>query len=221
MGRGGQQQKDYGKTKGLALTRKAIVIAGILQTILYCITAVVTSIRFGTESGKIVRGFSHGNGNVLYNFPPDNYPISILSTLLVVCIILDYPVVQYPAIEGILSIVPQTAPHFLGDGTRAQRFYNWFPFSRHVLSFIFAIVCFTLVLFVKDLEDLFGLCGSLGISVYCYLLPGILLVRMGITRNRKHIPRMVFGAFSVAVGLTVLIGSTFFILQGLFNKSDS
>jgi hypothetical protein len=184
----------------------AVLFSGCLQTAIYTSVGVVASITFGTSAGHIVHGHANGNGNILYNFPNHNYPITFLCLCLVVVIVLDYPVIQFPAVEAVLRMLPKER------GPCCPSCSSWFGFSaRHIVSLCFASIVLAMVVFVPRLEDLFGLCGSLGISGYCYVVPGIVIASK--SRDNKSHVGMLFGGFVVVLGVGVFIASTCFVVK--------
>ncbi|KAL1515744.1 hypothetical protein AB1Y20_002360 [Prymnesium parvum] len=188
--------------RGAAQMRRAVLVAGALQTALYTIVATAAALAFGEEAGATVHGTRQANGNVLYNFAPNDYLITSLSFLLVVVIVLDYPIIQFPAVDAARHLLPRAigeAPHLQLGATVA-----------------FAAAVLALDLFIPDLSDLFGLCGSLGISGYCYIIPGGVIARLGHTRGLQ-----LFGALTCVVGVFILVASTYFIMQHITTNSSS
>lgn len=83
-------------------------------------------------------------------------------------------------------------------------------YARHILSILFGLVILVVDIVVPDLPDVFGLCGALGMSNFCYIVPGFVVLRAG-----QGMVARAIGAFSVMVGLFMLIVSTFFIIKGI------
>lgn len=172
--------------------RRSLLWSSVMVLVMYLLVAGTTIIAFGNAAGQTKVG--NGYGNVLYNFPPDNYPITILCFLLVVVIVLDYPIINFPLV---------------GIFLRMKRFgLESKPFARHFLSLAFMLVVLLIDMLVPDLDDVFGLCGSLGLSVSCFVLPGLVLVCGG-----RTLDKIAVGAVSAVAGLLMLFGGTFFILK--------
>jgi len=125
----------------------------------------------------------------------ENYPLTVLCTLLVVVIVLDYPIINFPLVTMFLRMKR------LGLESK--------PFARHFLSFAFMLLVLLIDLAVPNLPDVFGLCGSLGLSLSCFVLPGLVLLFGG----RRTFPKIAVGVLSVVSGLLMLFGGTFFILK--------
>lgn len=121
-----------------------------------------------------------------------NYPITFLCLLVVVVIVLDYAVINFPRM-------------FLRSKTLNLGRFAW---ARAALSVALMVLVVLLDGAVPDLSDVFGLCGSLGLSVYCYTLPGLILLFAGTTKAQRAI-----GVVAVFTGLVMLFGGTFFILK--------
>lgn len=118
--------------------------------------------------------------------------VTILCLGLVVVIMLDYAIIIFP----VVNIVMKTC--------RCEKH----PYARPVINVVLALLVVVVVMVVPDLTDVFGLCGSLGVSVFCYLLPGLVCLRF-----HPKVLAKVISAISVLVGLTMLILSTFFIME--------
>jgi amino acid permease len=199
---------DHGPDMGLIKLKKAVLYSGMLQTIIYTTIATVASLTFGTNSGQVIHGTQSSNGNILYNFPPSNLIITFLCLCLVVVIVLDYPLIQFTAVETVISLLP--APK------HSSGVYDWcYSFARQIISVVFALVVLTTVLFVPRLDDLFGLCGSLGIAGYCYIVPGIV-----VWSNRKGNIDGLCGLSVVVLGVGVLSFSSFFIVKHIMETND-
>jgi len=178
-----------------AKMRRASVVSGCIETGIYGIVALATVVAFGQQAGMMTKG--NGAGNVLYNFPPDNYPVTVMCALLIVVIILDYPVIFYPVFNMSLKFFTPQQPLLR-------------KYARHMYSLFFACVVLLINMCVTDLGDVFGLCGSLGISLYCYVVPGMI-----VCKTQAGCARFV-GVLAVVVGLAMFTVSTFTILQHAF-----
>merc|ERR1719336_3315433 len=105
----------------------------------------MTILCFGNQAGMVEDG--QGEGNILYNFPPNNYPMTIMSLMLVFVIVLDYPIIAYPTIQMLLRTLKPCQ-------------VEW-KFMRHALSILLAIIVVVVPTFIPNLPAVFGLCGSL------------------------------------------------------------
>merc|ERR1711904_283804 len=86
------------------------------------------------------------------------------------------------------------------------------PLTRPIINVAIAVLVVLVVLFVPHLTDVFGLCGSLGVSVFCYLLPGLVCLRF-----HPNVGAKVICFIASVVGLSMLVLSTFFILEPYFS----
>ena len=77
------------------------------------------------------------------------------------------------------------------------------------------LIVILLDLAVPDLPDVFGLCGSLGLSLFCYVVPGYICIVAG-----RGLLGKIVGAFAVVTGLTMLFGGTFFILKRVVTGTE-
>jgi len=174
--------------------RSAVKWAGFLVTLVYLVVCIACNWAFGLQAGESTKG--NGNGNVLYNFPMSNYPIQALRLFLVIVIVLDYPIIIYPVVNMTMGVL---------------KVYS--PISRPIINVTIAILVVLVVLFVPDLTDVFGLCGSLGVSVFCYLLPGLVCLWFNPSPGAKLISLV-----AVVAGLVMLNLSTYFIMQQVFSQ---
>lgn len=174
--------------------RSATKWAGFLVTLIYLVVCCTCNWAFGLQAGENNRG--NGSGNVLYNFPPSNYPVTVLCFFLVIVIVLDYPIIIYPVANMFMDVTKTKS-----------------PLSRPIINVALAVLVILVVVFVPDLTDVFGLCGSLGVSVFCYLLPGLVCLRFHPSAGAKLVSFV-----AVVAGLTMLILSTFFIMKHVFSQ---
>lgn len=176
--------------------RAAVFWAGGIVFIVYLLVSLAAVWAFGTNAGSVTQG--NGKGNVLYNFPKDNYVITILSFLLVVVIVLDYPVILFPCTNIVLTV------------TRTWDRRH----ARALINIILGVIVLLVVIVVPDLSDVFGLCGALGVSVFCYVLPGCV-----VAIYHRAISAKLLGILAIVLGLTMLIFSTFFIIKNIVSPS--
>lgn len=172
--------------------RAAVIWAGVIVTAIYLMVSIASIVAFGVNAGISTKG--NGSGNVLYNFPADNYVITILCLALVIVIVLDYAIIIFPVVNIFMRIT--------GSEKR--------PYARQMINIGIALFVITVVMVVPDLTDIFGLCGSLGVSVFCYLLPALVCLRFHPHRLAKLV-----SVIGVLVGLTMLVLSTFFIFENV------
>jgi amino acid permease len=125
----GSQAQAAMKMKNAVIMSSAFVTCAYLLVALCCIWA------FGTTAGTMTGG--NGNGNVLYNFAPDNYPMTFMCLFLVVVIMLDYPIIFYPLVNMLL------------------RAYNPGKYGRHAYHLVLAALVITIDVAVPDLGDVF------------------------------------------------------------------
>ena len=69
-------KKGVGVEQAFPRMKKTAILSGILVLILYLLVSGFCILAFGTDAGKQRKG--NGYGNVLYNFPVDNYPVTLL-----------------------------------------------------------------------------------------------------------------------------------------------
>jgi len=170
----------------------AVIGSGAIVTFIYLTVSVSCIMAFGVNAGVSTAG--NGSGNALYNFPPDNYVVTVLCLALIVVIMLDYAIIMFPAV----NVIMKTA------GVEST------PYARQVINIIIAGVVTLVVMVVPNLGDVFGLCGSLGVSVFCYVLPGTVCLRF-----HPNLFAKLISAVAVCVGMTMLILSTLFILENV------
>eukprot|EP00658_Telonema_sp_P-2_P005233 TRINITY_DN11961_c0_g1_i3.p2 TRINITY_DN11961_c0_g1~~TRINITY_DN11961_c0_g1_i3.p2 ORF type:complete len:129 (-),score=41.88 TRINITY_DN11961_c0_g1_i3:396-782(-) len=120
-----------------------------------------------------------------------NYPVTALCLMLVMVIVLDYPILLFPAVNQALKYKPLAGMQY----------------SRHMWSVLFTVVILAVVMLIPDLEDVFGLGGSLGISIHCYVVPGLILFK-----TQHTIGGRLLGGAIAMLGTSILVVSTFFIL---------
>ncbi|CAE6928117.1 slc38a7 [Symbiodinium sp. KB8] len=192
-------KKGAGVDEAFPRMKKTAICSGILVLSLYLLVSGFCIWTFGTEAGKQRKG--NGFGNVLYNFPITDYPITLLCAALVVVIVLEYPIINFPMVNMILNV------RTLGLKNRR--------YARHFISLAGMLIVILLDLAVPDLPDVFGLCGSLGLSLFCYVVPGYICIVAG-----RGLLGKIVGAFAVVTGLTMLFGGTFFILKRVVTGTE-
>jgi len=196
--------KQGNRERAPASMRTTLIYCSVTITILYTVVTVSCLAAFGTAAGSAEVGGQNGTGNVLYNFPPNDYPITILCVLLIMGIVLDYPIINYPLVGTMLK---------WGEVAKWR-------YARHCLSLMMACIIVVINITVPNLPDVFGLCGSLGISVFCYILPGAIIFRAAGLETRPFktpIIARIVGIGAVIIGFTMLTVSTYFIIQNIHN----
>ena len=83
-------KQGVGVEQALPRMKKTVILSAGLVLVVYLIVSGCCVLAFGQMAGKMHKG--SGFGNVLYNFPMDNYPVTLLCAALVVVIVLEYPV---------------------------------------------------------------------------------------------------------------------------------
>lgn len=81
-------------------------------------------------------------------------------------------------------------------------------YARHLYSALLSALVVVLAALLPNLCDLFGLCGSLGLSLYCYLVPGLVVWKHCRSPGARGV-----GLLAGLVGATMLVVSTFAILE--------
>merc|ERR1711988_1013019 len=82
--------------------RSAVFWAGVLVATVYLLVGGSCIAAFGINAGTSSKG--NGLGNALYNFPVDNYVITLLCFGLVVVIMLDYAIIIFPAVNIVMKV---------------------------------------------------------------------------------------------------------------------
>ena len=182
---------------------RAILWASVIQTSVFLCLTVVTTLTFGKLSGAS-KVSQNSNGNVLYNFPMGNLAVTACSLLLIVFIVLDYPILLFPAVAQALKFRP--CGHAVGTWRYARQGYAVF----------FTVVILVIDMVVPDLPDVFGLSGSFGCATYELIVPGMILMKTQRTVAKKLVGIVVF-----LIGLAVMAISGFFIFQSIAEKISS
>ncbi|CAE7239192.1 slc38a7 [Symbiodinium pilosum] len=90
-------KQGVGVEQALPRMKKTVILSAGLVLVVYLIVSGCCVLAFGQMAGKMHKG--SGFGNVLYNFPMDNYPVTLLCAALVVVIVLEYPVINFPLVS--------------------------------------------------------------------------------------------------------------------------
>lgn len=171
------------------------------RPILYS-TLVCLVVYFGTGVAGAMTFGTGAQSNCLYNVKGDdrvqwwgNLPLVFG---LLVCILLLYPIINYPMVTSVQALV-------WGPG---EAYPSW---SRGLISCVGVVGVGLVDYFVTDLVDLFGLCGSLGLGSTAYMLPA--LCYLGAEPRSWCDPHAQGAVIVLVVGLTVTTVSTVFTIQ--------
>ena len=102
-----------------------------------------------------------------------------------------------------------------------NKWYKWIVYHRReIVSILTIFVVIGVDIGVTDLEDLFGLCGSLGLSFICYIFPCIIyLSRMHQTNKLKWFSiKTIFSIFILLFSIFVMIYSTAVIIINIIQS---
>ena len=212
--------------RDLHKTKISVYIATFICFIIYLIVSVLVVITFGTET----------QSNSLYNIPNDNYWITFCCFVLVIVIVLLYPVINYPMLNAIETIMDlfncctfkqnqnQIQNENQIDITQTSLLYTtikpsiWYRYAiyhrRDLLSILSIFVVIAIDIGVSDLDDLFGLCGSLGLSFVCYIFPCMIWITFKWKSNQfKFISLQSLSTlFVLLFSIAVMIYSTVVII---------
>ena len=193
--------------RDLSRTKPSVYIATFICFVVYVGVSVIVVVTYGTDLYP----------NSLYNVRADNYWITFCCFMLVIVITLLYPVINYPMLNAIETIMDlfgcctHKGYDVADDGMIEEAYYDpvntnvttnnnraaskhsgiditevsliytlihpslyWEYIVYHrrdVLSILSIFVVIGVDIGVTDLDDLFGLCGSLGLSFVCYIFP--------------------------------------------------
>lgn len=135
---------------------------------------------------------------VLYVFPPDHYGVTFLCFCLCVVITLLYPILNFPAINAVETMLKIA-------GTNPDSWRISYRMRRLSLSFLFMVVVFFLNVSDSSILDLFGLCGSWGVGMVCYVLPLLFYLKLCPEESTLRKVAALFGVFGMVV---VIVGYT-------------
>ena len=216
-----------------ARTRPSVYIATLICFAVYATVSVVVVLTFGTDL----------HPNSLYNVPADNYWITFLCFALVIVITLLYPLINYPmlnAIETILDLCgccrrrhredgdefaeDAIAGAVLGSASLLSVMAHpslWWSYvvlnRRDFISVLGIFVVIAVDIGVNNLNDLFGLCGSLGLSFVCYIFPCLIWMVTKFKRGELSMvsPQVLFTLIVLLFSSAVMVYSTAVILISL------
>eukprot|EP01083_Nonionella_stella_P105401 303153_1 len=214
--------------RDVASTKSSIYVSMFICFVIYVAVSTLVIVTYGTDTLP----------NALYNVPATNYWFNFCCFMIVIVITLLYPVINYPmmnAVETILDLLG--CCQFKGyDGNDIT---EWSVLSaliapsvwreyivyhrRDVLSIFFIFVVIAVDIGVTDLDDLFGLCGSLGITFVCYIYPCIIWLMLQWKWNQLSTTlrtpigflKVVFAVFGVLFSTAVMVYSTVVIMMNI------
>jgi len=136
----------------------------------YGVFSLIVVMTFGVNVDKDTYDNSTAS-SVLYLFPPDHYGVTLLKLGLVIVITLLYPIINYPVLHGFETMLRIM-------GTDPEQWTMSYTVRRLLLTL--AGMAFVAFLNIKaaDLLQLFGLCGSWGVSLVCYVLPLLFYLKL-------------------------------------------
>ena len=167
----------------------------------------------------------------------DNYWITFLCFALVIVITLLYPVINYPmvnAIERLLEFIPECSiPEMneipqdddnmsvlLQPALQKNRHWLWAWIlyrRRHLISLIGVVAVIGVDIGVKNLTDLFGLCGSMGLSFVCYIFPCLIHLKTYWKYFRLYHWKLWTSMFILIFFSFLMVYSTAVIIHNIIN----
>jgi len=166
----------------------AVGIATILCFIVYLITGLAGNLTFKAIT----------QSNCVYNtLPQHRMAFRIPWLMLVCCITLLYPVVNFPMVVSIEFLI----------GKRRH--------SRTIISAVGCILILLVTMVVTDIVDLFGLCASLGLGSVIFIIPCLVYLRLDpapLTSITK-----VGVIVTLVLGLLITFVTTYFIIEHIIS----
>eukprot|EP00761_Pharyngomonas_kirbyi_P012170 gb/GECH01012197.1/.p1 GENE.gb/GECH01012197.1/~~gb/GECH01012197.1/.p1 ORF type:complete len:507 (+),score=81.11 gb/GECH01012197.1/:1-1521(+) len=131
-------------------------------------------------------------GNVLINYSESDIPVEIGRIGLAFTICFSYPLLSFPCKRTIETTL----------------FYsNPFTHLRNTIeSILITSTSFGLAILIPDVSAVFGITGGLFASQLCYILPGLIILRLD-RDTRWFSPRKIMCYFLITVGVAATIGS--------------
>ena len=130
--------------------------------------------------------------------------------MLVVVITLLYPVINYPmlsAMNTLINLMPLPACI-----DYRKQFFRW-RFNRLFISAIGMVAIVLLNLQFNSLVSLFGLCGAYGLGFVCYVIPSMVYAVHTPPGKGKSIFIRIMAVFSACVMLTIVVGYTITLFE--------
>eukprot|EP00992_Anisonema_acinus_P010235 TRINITY_DN6425_c0_g1_i1.p1 TRINITY_DN6425_c0_g1~~TRINITY_DN6425_c0_g1_i1.p1 ORF type:complete len:501 (-),score=110.79 TRINITY_DN6425_c0_g1_i1:65-1519(-) len=181
------------KGRSVPRMRRALRMASAGCCTVYCSVALMGSLAWGKKA----------DANIIYSVPMNDYWVDLLGFLLIICLTLLYPIINYPLVNAVQTVL--STERFLTFGGRDH--------SREVLSIFFAIAVVVIVSCVPDLDDIFSLCGSLGQGLVCWIMPSVSYLRLA-TGRPWFAPSKLITVLLLLVGLSLTgFGSTLTIMH--------
>lgn len=181
----------------------------LLSRCAHVATGIVVSLYFAVGF-VCALAFEKPGSNVLQNFP-GNHLIAIFRMAILIMVIMLYPLINFPCMQAIDALV---AGRF---GTPSM----W----RWKLEAIIGLALVVLIdTVVARLDYLFGLCGSLGLGLIAYTLPGAAALAVAFRMPgaalvhgslSARVAQVACAVFILAVGLVLTFGSTGWIIYGI------
>lgn len=172
---------------------KAVWASTAVTLAIYLLAGTAGAVAFGTATAD----------NCIYNtLPKDHDYFRPLWFVLVVCIVLLYPVINYPLVCAVESVA-------FGAGPPPRH-------SRAAISAAGVVGTLIVCAAVPDLVDLFGLCGALGLGSVSYVIPCAAFLR--VDPRPWHSASHVAAVVTLSAGTTVTAASTFFVLQHIAQR---
>ncbi len=137
---------------------------------------------------------------VLYVFPPNHYVVTLLCFCLCVVLTVLYPVINFPALNALKTMlkISRVGIDNLPISFRMRRYI------LTLLGMVFVAYC---NLGSDSLLQLFGLCGSWGVGMVCYVIP--LCTYLKICKS-ESLFRKIFASFGIIFMLGIIGSFTYF-----------
>lgn len=181
----------------------------LLSRCAHVATGIVVSLYFAVWF-ICALAFEKPGSNVLENFP-GNHLIAIFRMAILVMVVMLYPIINFPCMQAIDALI---AGRF---GTSS----TWRWKLEAMIGFALVVVIDTMV---TRLDYLFGLCGSLGLGLIAYTLPGAAALAVAFRMPgavlvhgslSARVVQVASAVFILAVGLVMTFGSTAWIIYGI------
>lgn len=173
---------------------KAIAGSSALCFAVYFSVALLGALTFGTST----------QGDCLYNvLTYHRDTLRPLIFMLVVFIVLLYPIINFPLVYNIQSLI-------WGKNNPP----TW---SRSVITVVTMLIVLCVDYFVTDIYDLFGLCGTLGLGISCLVLPCVIFLKAD--ERSWSSPIKLTTLFCLVLGLLVSSVGTFYVIQNITEEA--
>jgi len=166
---------------------KVVAASSITCFMIYLATALAGAWAFGAAT----------QSNCIYNIlPGDRMAFRLPVLALVAMVTLLYPIINFPMVTAVEGLVGESR------------------YSRVIISTVGAAIVVCTDMFVKDLVDLFGLCGALGLGSVIYVIPCLCFLKSDPAPFLSVIKVATF--FTLILGLLVTVVSSFFVFKHIF-----